>query len=82
MTLEAFEYKNPTILGFQKVSQFACLFELVHLQNRIPEAEIIDFKEALIFGLLGVLRLREENNCLASVTGAPQDHSSGMIFQP
>jgi anhydro-N-acetylmuramic acid kinase len=48
----------------------------------IPDLEIIDFKEALIFGLLGVLRLREENNCLASVTGAPRDHSSGMIFQP
>jgi len=47
----------------------------------IPENEIIEYKEALIFGLLGVLKLRGENNCLASVTGAKKDHSSGVIFQ-
>lgn len=46
----------------------------------IPESEIIDFKEALIFGFLGVLKLRGEVNCLAEVTGAEKDHSSGVIF--
>ncbi len=48
----------------------------------IPDEKIIDFKEALIFGFLGVLRLRGEVNCLASVTGAHYDHSSGNIFYP
>ncbi|MEJ6791156.1 MAG: anhydro-N-acetylmuramic acid kinase [Lacinutrix sp.] len=48
---------------------------------QIPSKEIIEYKEALIFGFLGVLKLREENNCLASVTGAKKDHSSGVIFQ-
>lgn len=48
----------------------------------IPSEEIINFKEALIFGLLGVLRLREEINVLRSVTGAKNDHSSGVIFIP
>lgn len=47
----------------------------------IPSAELIEFKEALIFGFLGVLKLREENNCLASVTGANKDHSSGKIYK-
>jgi anhydro-N-acetylmuramic acid kinase len=48
----------------------------------IPPKTIIEFKEALIFGFLGVLKLRGEINCLQSVTGAIHDHSSGNIFHP
>ncbi|MBP9793887.1 MAG: anhydro-N-acetylmuramic acid kinase [Flavobacterium sp.] len=46
----------------------------------IPEAKTIEFKEALIFALLGVLKLRNEINVLSSVTGAKRDHSSGKIY--
>jgi anhydro-N-acetylmuramic acid kinase len=51
-------------------------------QNKIimPSKAIIEYKEALIFGLLGVLKLRNETNCLASVTGATHNHSSGVIY--
>jgi anhydro-N-acetylmuramic acid kinase len=48
---------------------------------KTPSNEIVEFKEALIFGFLGVLKLRGENNCLSSVTGATKDHSSGKIFE-
>lgn len=48
----------------------------------IPDDKTIQFKEALIFGLLGVLKLRNEVNTLASVTGATTDHSAGKIYLP
>jgi anhydro-N-acetylmuramic acid kinase len=46
----------------------------------IPSKQLVNYKEALIFGLLGVLKLRGEVNCLSSVTGAKYDHSSGHVF--
>ena len=55
-------------------------YHLPKIEVVIPDSKILEFKEALIFGLLGVLRLRNEINVLSSVTGASHDHSSGMIF--
>lgn len=47
----------------------------------IPEDLIINYKEALVFALLGFLKEVGENNCLKSVTGASKDHSSGVVFE-
>lgn len=44
--------------------------------------QIIEYKEALIFAFLGLLRSKNEINCLQSVTGASRNHSSGKIFSP
>ena len=46
----------------------------------IPEKKIIDFKEALIFAFMGVLRMTNENNVLSSATGSSHDHCSGIII--
>ncbi len=54
--------------------------QLPEIEVVIPDRKIIEFKEALVFALLGVLRLRGEVNVLASVTGARHDHSSGVVY--
>jgi anhydro-N-acetylmuramic acid kinase len=65
------------------------VFLLERMRHYLPEMELIvpdktllEYKEALIFGLLGVLKLRNEINALSSVTGAKHNHSSGEIYLP
>ena len=48
----------------------------------IPDKQTIDYKEALIFAFLGVLRDQGQINVLRSVTGAKRDSSSGVINHP
>ena len=55
-------------------------FHLPQLQFIVPDPKILEYKEALIFALLGVLKLQNEINVLSSVTGAKHDHSSGNIL--
>ena len=55
---------------------------LTNSKITIPDPNIIEYKEALIFSFLGLLRVLEINNCYSSVTGAKKDHCSGKIFNP
>ena len=55
-------------------------FCLPELEIIITDKKTIEFKEALIFALLGVLKLRNEINVLASVTGAKHNHTSGVVY--
>ncbi len=48
----------------------------------IPEGKIIDYKEALIFALLGYLRVQNNTNVLSSVTGASANSISGALHGP
>ena len=80
-TLEKYNLKKILFTGGGTFNSF--LIDLIKQKCNseiiIPEKEIIDFKEALIFAFMGVLKFKGENNVLASATGSFQDHSSGLL---
>jgi len=47
----------------------------------IPDIKLVRFKEALVFAYLGFLRLQNQINTFASVTGAKYNSSGGSIFR-
>lgn len=55
-------------------------FAGANIQIIIPESRITDYKEALIFAFLGLLRALKEINTLKEVTGAVQDSCGGVIY--
>jgi anhydro-N-acetylmuramic acid kinase len=83
-TLNQLEGRTVLITGGGAFNKF--LIERLNARTNkdlhIPDDKLIGFKEALIFAFLGVLRMRHEFNVLASVTGATQDHCSGVIHKP
>jgi len=46
----------------------------------IPDATVIQYKEALVMALIGTLRWREETNVMSSVTGAKRDSIGGALW--
>jgi anhydro-N-acetylmuramic acid kinase len=48
----------------------------------VPDALTVNFKEALVFAFLGLLRWNSLANTLESVTGASASTSSGVIWMP
>jgi anhydro-N-acetylmuramic acid kinase len=48
----------------------------------IPGTDTLNYKEAIVFALLGLLRFRNEINCLRSVTGASRNSVCGLLVSP
>ncbi len=53
---------------------------LDRIELEIPDKQLVIYKEALIFALLGVLRWKNEINVYRSATGSKKDHSAGIIL--
>ena len=51
-----------------------------HVKLVVPGDTLIQYKEALIFALMGLLLVRGETNCLSSVTGAVRDSCTGSVI--
>ncbi len=46
----------------------------------VPDDHIVEYKEAMVFAFLGMLRFNNEINVLSSVTGAKHDSIAGAIY--
>ena len=86
MQISKIIYKNNSVLITGGGVFNSYLIENIAYYSKIKislEGEkLINFKEALIFAFLGLLKLDNQVNCLKSVTGASKNHSSGEIFYP
>lgn len=76
--------KNVLITGGGAFNGFfiSVIKENTDAEIVIPQPELINFKEAVVFAFSGLLRYLNKNNCLASVTGAERDSCSGSLAMP
>ena len=55
-------------------------YQALNIELVVPDANLINFKEALIMALIGVLRWREEYNVISSATGARRSSIGGAVW--
>jgi anhydro-N-acetylmuramic acid kinase len=68
-----------TLNGFL-MERIKTMLQSLKVELVIPNEQLIKYKEALIMALIGVLRWRDENNVLASVTGAKRNSIGGAVW--
>ena len=80
--LNHFKLKNLLITGGGAYNTYFIerIKQHTNCQLIIPDDKTIQFKEALVFAFLGVLRLLNETNCLKTVTGASSNSCSGALY--
>ena len=80
-TFYRFNIKNCFVSGGGVFNKFLMsqIINKTKTKLIVPPKKIVMFKEAIIFAFLGLLRFRDEVNCLSEITGSSVDHSSGDI---
>lgn len=82
ITINSSGTRNVLITGGGGYNDFliGLIRKKCHAEIILPDKVVIEYKEALIFAFLGVLRMRNETNCLKSVTGAKADNCGGIVY--
>lgn len=62
------------------IQRLSAILKEINVEVVVPDKKLINYKEALIMALIGVLRWREEYNVLASVTGASRNSINGAVW--
>jgi anhydro-N-acetylmuramic acid kinase len=62
------------------VKRIATLIGGYGVEVMVPDKQLVDYKEAIVMALLGILRWREENTVLHSVTGAKRSSIGGAVW--
>ncbi len=62
------------------IERISAHLSFINMEIYIPGQETVAYKEALIMGLLGILRWREQNTVLASATGASRNSVGGALW--
>jgi anhydro-N-acetylmuramic acid kinase len=62
------------------VDRLSATLQEAGIEVVVPEEKIINYKEALVMALIGVLRWRQEYNVLSSVTGARRNTIGGALW--
>jgi len=62
------------------MERLSALLMEMNMEVIVPDEQLVQYKEALIMALIGVLRWREETNVLCSVTGATNSSIGGALW--
>lgn len=79
---ERLKLKNVLVTGGGAYNDFLIrsISEKSAVEIIIPDSTLIEYKEALIFAFMGLLRLKNINNVIASATGSTHDHCTGLLI--
>jgi anhydro-N-acetylmuramic acid kinase len=62
------------------VSSLQQVLSPLNIEIEVPSTGVVQYKEAIVMALLGILRWREENTALSSVTGAKRNSIGGAVW--